>query len=49
MSLSSSERITKFLDKGKWIERKYRGNYCEIKISEDTIEQKQLVKDSIWK
>ena len=43
----------KVLNTGKWIEVgkvKYnRRNFFSIKITEDSIEQEQLVNDSIWK
>ena len=49
----SSKRITKFLNIWKWIEVgkliSNRRNYYKIKITEDSIEQKQLVNDSIRK
>ena len=51
--LSSSKRIAKVIKKANIIEigkviYNIR-NYCKIKITEDSIEQKQLVNGSIWK
>ena len=50
---SSSKRIAKVIKKANIIEiRKviYNiRNFCKIKITEDNIEQKQLVNGSIWK
>ena len=52
MSFSSSKRIAKVIDKLNWIEAgkgKYSiRNYCKKKITQDSIEQKHLVNDSIW-
>ena len=50
---SSSKRIAKVIKKANIIEIEkviYNiRNYCKIKITEDIIEQKQLVNGSIWK
>ena len=50
---SSFRRISKFLNTGKLIEVGKviynNGNYNKIKITEDRIEQKQLVNDIIWR
>ena len=51
--LSSSKRIAKVIKKANIIEigkviYNIR-NYCKIKITKDSIEQKQLVNGSIWK
>ena len=50
---SSSKRIAKAIKKADIVEigkviYNIR-NYCKIKITEDSIEQKQLVNGSIWK
>ena len=53
MPFSSSERATKVLNTGKWIEIGKviysNRNYNKIKIAEDVIEQIQLVNDYIRK
>ena len=52
--LSSSKTIAKVIKKaniievGKVVYTNIR-NYCKIKITENSIEQKQLVNGSIWK
>ena len=53
MSLNSSRRIQKSLIKEKWIDVGKviysRKNYCKIKITEESIQQKQLLDNYIQK